>query len=277
MKNPIILIIPFAPAAAGAGKAAAGKAFGQIAASQGISAGSSFFSDLFFGNRNYKRQRKAEERAWQRTLELRDYENKYNSPQEQMKRLMEAGLNPHLMYGQGTQAQPASRQSTSGGQIQNSQFKGMNVDPLAAMAQIQSINNMKAQEDKTNAETQRLLDLTPLDKEIKANISNKGKIDLQYMGQEYEKKLKKLDTEIGYTEKKTGLLEEEAKILAQKATNLGIEEGILKTKKEQEEARTWLYNTLKSMGTTIQNIPAFLQYAMDVWQGGGHRKIILDD
>lgn len=41
--------------------------------------------------------------AWQREAALADmmYQNEYNSPVEQMKRLRQAGLNPNLVYGNG--------------------------------------------------------------------------------------------------------------------------------------------------------------------------------
>lgn len=45
----------------------------------------------------YNRQR-------QDALTDRAFENEYNSPAAQMKRLMQAGLNPHLVYGNGTVA-----------------------------------------------------------------------------------------------------------------------------------------------------------------------------
>lgn len=40
---------------------------------------------------------------WQRKWALKDWqrENEYNSPKQQMQRLKEAGLNPHLVYGNG--------------------------------------------------------------------------------------------------------------------------------------------------------------------------------
>lgn len=51
------------------------------------------------------------ELAYQRNLEMWNLQNAYNSPAAQMARFKEAGLNPHLMYGQGTpgnaQAPPA--------------------------------------------------------------------------------------------------------------------------------------------------------------------------
>lgn len=44
----------------------------------------------------------------QRIAALNDWNrtNQYNSPQQQMQRFKEAGLNPHLIYGQGNVAQP---------------------------------------------------------------------------------------------------------------------------------------------------------------------------
>lgn len=52
-------------------------------------------------NINYAQQRAKQEREWA----LMDWEktNAYNSPEQQMQRFKEAGLNPHLIYGQGTQ------------------------------------------------------------------------------------------------------------------------------------------------------------------------------
>lgn len=48
----------------------------------------------------YNEAQRADERAYDRMMW--DLQNKYNSPVEQMARLREAGLNPHLMYGRGT-------------------------------------------------------------------------------------------------------------------------------------------------------------------------------
>lgn len=47
-------------------------------------------------------QKRAATTAFKRQKELFDYQNAYNTPANQMKRLKEAGLNPALMYGQGT-------------------------------------------------------------------------------------------------------------------------------------------------------------------------------
>lgn len=49
------------------------------------------------------RARKEEaELAYQRSIEMWHMQNAYNSPEEQMKRFGAAGLNPHLIYGQGS-------------------------------------------------------------------------------------------------------------------------------------------------------------------------------
>jgi hypothetical protein len=55
--------------------------------------------------------RKEAERAFQRQRQLINEANIYNAPVNQMARLKEAGLNPHLIYGQG----PGSMVSASAG------------------------------------------------------------------------------------------------------------------------------------------------------------------
>jgi len=47
-------------------------------------------------------QKRAATTAFKRQKELFDYQNAYNTPAKQMERLKAAGLNPALMYGQGT-------------------------------------------------------------------------------------------------------------------------------------------------------------------------------
>lgn len=47
-------------------------------------------------------QRREAELAYQRSIAMWHMQNEYNSPAEQMKRFGAAGLNPHLIYGQGS-------------------------------------------------------------------------------------------------------------------------------------------------------------------------------
>ena len=55
-----------------------------------------------------KSRKSAEQRSFERQKDLFDYMNKYNTPAKQMERLREAGLNPALMYGQGTTGNASS-------------------------------------------------------------------------------------------------------------------------------------------------------------------------
>lgn len=51
--------------------------------------------------RQFKNQQKAMALQLQQNKELWDYQNAYNTPQQQMDRLKNAGLNPNLIYGSG--------------------------------------------------------------------------------------------------------------------------------------------------------------------------------
>lgn len=64
------------------------------------------------GNRSRK---SAEQLSFERQKGLFDYMNKYNTPAKQMERLREAGLNPALMYGQGTTGNASSMPSANMG------------------------------------------------------------------------------------------------------------------------------------------------------------------
>lgn len=107
-----------------------------------------------FGN---QARRKESDRAFKRSKEMFDYQNRYNTPAKQMQRLKQAGLNPALMYGQGTtgnaqgfpQQAPAQQLNVAGAK---------SLDSALMLSQIQ----------KTQAETDSLRGITP---EAKARIS----------------------------------------------------------------------------------------------------------
>lgn len=82
-----------------------------IIAAAGIGAAASLWSGQ--KNRDAAKKANAEERAWnekmfdkqnQRDIDFWKMQNAYNDPSAQMNRLGDAGLNPHLMYGSGSNA-----------------------------------------------------------------------------------------------------------------------------------------------------------------------------
>lgn len=96
-----------------------------------------------------KANRQLAEYSFNKNLEMWHLQNQYNSPQAQMQRLKEAGLNPHLMYGKGTvgnaQGMPtyvAPQQDYRGMQ---SMVGSMAQSGLGTIAQMQEIENTKVQ------------------------------------------------------------------------------------------------------------------------------------
>lgn len=121
----------------------------------------------------------------QRADSLADWSmmNEYNSPEAQMARLKNAGLNPNLVYGNGTVANAAAAPRSSDSGSWNPQAPQVDLGSAAGSAfqahfdaQIkeQQINNLKAQEDNIHADT--LLKLSGKD-EKDVNVS-RGWFDL---------------------------------------------------------------------------------------------------
>ena len=70
----------------------------------------------FFGNRSRKREAR---RQRQFDLDMWNRQNAYNTPAMQMQRLKDAGLNPALMYGQGTTGNAINQPKAQVPEIQN--------------------------------------------------------------------------------------------------------------------------------------------------------------
>lgn len=74
-----------------------------------VQGGSQFLGSIvdgIFNSIQAKKQREygkeMAEYSWNKDVEMWNMQNEYNSPQAQMQRYQDAGLNPHLIYGQGT-------------------------------------------------------------------------------------------------------------------------------------------------------------------------------
>lgn len=71
------------------------------AASNLASTGMQWIATATQNKKQRKWASKEAEKAYEREKEMWNLQNEYNSPEKQMERYQEAGLNPHLIYGQG--------------------------------------------------------------------------------------------------------------------------------------------------------------------------------
>lgn len=106
----------------------------------------------------------------------RQFENIYNSPAEQMKRLQAAGLNPNLVYGNGASATNSVKTQQASFGNPSSQAARVNYDTSAIMDSIM----MAAQLKKIDADT-RLTD---------EQIKNQ-----QWLRDDYDSKIRNRDTD----------------------------------------------------------------------------------
>lgn len=120
----------------------------------------------------------------QDAIEFWERENQYNSPSEQMARLKEAGLNPHLVYGNGATA--------TGGSINSPQYQTPSLrapqwgDALTGAGNVLASQMMVAQIEKTKAETRRI----DVDQEAQAfDLAVKNRVGLDRLSRELDNKV----------------------------------------------------------------------------------------
>lgn len=135
----------------------------------GLSAGASALGSLFSSGQNKKNvkrtiqaQKEMQEYEWQQNLALYNYNNAYNTPSAQMERLQEAGLNPNLVYGNGsvsgnTSGQlpryDASQPDYRGQQSQSGEFLGALSTYLDYATKTAQIDNLKATNEMIQEQT----------------------------------------------------------------------------------------------------------------------------
>ena len=140
---------------------AIGKGIASIAPS--LIGGITSIGSNLLGNKSRKKEAS---RAFNYSKRMFDYQNAYNTPTKQMQRLREAGLNPALMYGQGTTGNAQGYPQMQPQQMQNP----LQLDALRSIAEIK---NIEAQTSKTNAE------VTLTNRKAVTELSNKLNIDSQ--------------------------------------------------------------------------------------------------
>lgn len=125
-----------------------GLGLGAIASLSGLN----FLEDLTSGFVNNYYNRKAASRQYGYEKSLIDYQNEYNLPVNQRKRLEDAGLNPNLLYGGSTvNSVSADGHAPS---VRTSDFKLNSAQTALSLYNMELQNKLlEAQVKRTNAET----------------------------------------------------------------------------------------------------------------------------
>jgi len=135
-------------------KAAPAVAKGIGVLGKGLIAGLGDIVSGLFGNRARKRESQRQ-REW--TESMWERQNAYNTPAMQMKRLREAGLNPALMYGQGTTGNAEKALPYQQAQIQD---VGANFAQSVAAGSAAALSNSQEKLNNANAAYSAILGAT---------------------------------------------------------------------------------------------------------------------
>lgn len=99
-------------------------------------------------NRYTKQQMKLQNRM---NIDMWNRQNAYNTPEAQMKRFSDAGLNPNLIYGQGNSGNAGAPPT-----LEAPFRKAPHLDALSKMAQIIALENAKAQGELIRSQKQAM-------------------------------------------------------------------------------------------------------------------------
>ena len=120
-------------------------------------------------------QQQENEKAYQRSLNMWNLQNEYNSPAQQMARIRAAGLNPNLVYGSGV----TGNSSGSTPQYEPAKFnaptmqayRGWNLGISDAISQFLAYRTAKAQVDNMEAQNSLIRQQTATEATKQANIA----------------------------------------------------------------------------------------------------------
>lgn len=120
-------------------------------------------------------QQQENEKAYQRSLNMWNLQNEYNSPTQQMARIRAAGLNPNLVYGNGV----TGNSSGSTPQYEPAKFnaptmqayRGWNLGISDAISQFLAYRTSKAQVDNMEAQNSLIRQQTATEATKQANIA----------------------------------------------------------------------------------------------------------
>lgn len=129
---------------------------GPAIAMAGSQLGSGFFGYLGQRQAN-KTNLKLAEQARQHDISMWNRTNEYNTPQMQMQRFKEAGLNPNLIYGQGNEGNAPQAPKAPVPQVENELTSLAQMSALPVISAYQDWRVKNAQIDNINANTKATL------------------------------------------------------------------------------------------------------------------------
>lgn len=219
--------------------------------------------DQIFAKRNIRLQQKANKElgAYNNQMNIENWkrENAYNSPKEQMKRYEVAGLNPNLIYGQGT--------SGNAGSLPNYQQPQTDVtrplpQPLAMMGKTigdyQDIELKRAQTDNVKTGTQLAVtknaqDLLNLEFEKQFGWQRRM-FENRNLGQKYDIGAQELEQQVMKTGQtkllmpyQNAALQAEYQVKSRAMEQFNLDIALLNQKKEVNRAQIELMNSERDM------------------------------
>ena len=253
----------------------------------GISAGLSLFGGM--ANRqsqerqnrmNLMAQHVENERNRKFAIDMWNKQNEYNLPTNQMQRLRDAGINPHLAYSQGqpmnTSNAPAS--PTGIGSMPQGVAPQMNIgEVFNALLTSAQVKNMNAQTEKTLAEKKEVesrtvgidkdneiktIELTHKDRQLLADIGlteqnieeSKSRVESSaLMNKKVEQEIENLKSQKNLTDQQVNNLKKALLLLDAQINNTKADTNLKILQKGNVLAQTRLLNA-QALGQSLQNL-----------------------
>lgn len=228
--------------------------FGDFAEKYGgpITAAAGLISSIGSGRKAYHRSKKLMDKQFQMDIDAWRMQNAYNTPEAQQARLKAAGLNPALMYGQGTVGNATGQPQSKFTQLQ----PYMNAGDMGSMANT-AIQGMLAKANKDLLKSQMFKNISS----SKLDNTNRFKIN-SLLGLEMDK----MKSEIQFTKANTSLtrvtselnqakigltLDQRKQVQAQvEATfkNIEVQDKMLEMDYSDITGKNWMVNAEKLFG-----------------------------
>ena len=193
----------------------------------------------------YHRSKKLMDKQMAMDKQMFDYQNAYNTPAQQMARLKDAGLNPALMYGQGT----------TGNASGYPQSKFQELRPFMGPTDIAQTTASGIQMSLANAQKEQIEENTMYTKIKGANETKNTAYSTALMAEQTRKTREETATEVA---KKYQIIAQE-KETVQKTKNEELRGQILKIDKD------WL-NENKTSTYDMQVIRSLKGLGMSLWE-----------